>query len=149
MDITEIAPFFKPGRYPIYLQSCCRCTETELQQFSQDFHPQSLLPGKTYWLHLEADGSFTVRWGENGNEIPCLSETENWVYQYLCFFYCFHFWKGQQGLKKEHRDHLYALVADLSNRLDESVDIHVLMDRARSMNTPTRKNVKQHAKTPP
>ena len=101
-----------------------------LRRFIQEFKPVRLLPGKDYWLHLESDGRFTVRLGINGEEIPCLSETENWVYHYLCYLHLLRFWNE---MRKRCRFPVLIspiLIRDFSDRLDENVNFNTLLEQA-------------------
>ena len=149
----ELSCFLAPGVYPVRLHQykdpaqrypgnlgqatrsigSTRSFRDYLRQFIRSFQPQRLLPGKDYWLHLEADGRFTVRLGIHGEEVPRLSEAENWVYHYLCFLHLLRFWDGMQDLRNYKDVKLPVLIHDFSKYLDESVNQVSLFAQARSL----------------
>lgn len=122
-DIGECRCFEKPGAYPVRLHRNGKPAQKS---------PQRLLPGKDYWLHLETDGRFTVRKGIDGEEIPCLSETENWVYHYLCFLQKIRLWDESQAADPEYM-RFPVVIRDFSGRVDESVDIKPLYAQAETL----------------
>lgn len=104
-----------------------------LHQFIQRFQPQQLVPDKNYWLQLEPDGRFVVRLGICGEELPNLSETERWIYHYLCFLQLLRFWDGMQQLRNYKDVKLPVLIRDFSEHLDGSVDIRALYARTNGL----------------
>ena len=102
----------------IYLRSLSGRPDGHLTRFIRTFRPERLLPGKDYWLHLEADGRFSVRLGKTGEELPHLSETENLVYRYLCLVQLLRFWEQTGQLPKE----TCVGLRDFSHRLEEGTD---------------------------
>lgn len=127
--------FWTPGVYPVRLPQCKDGTGSPhcLRQYIRDFQPQRLLPNKEYWLQPEADGSFTLRLGKNGEELPCLSETESRIYHYLCYLHSLHFWDSMQQLHCDQAIRLPILLYDLTDRVDEEVDIQPLLAQAESL----------------
>jgi hypothetical protein len=126
-------------RYPGNLEEATRSIGSTrsfrdyLRQFIRSFQPQRLLPGKDYWLHLEADGRFAVRLGTHGEEVPRLSEAENWVYHYLCFLHLLRFWDGMQDLRNYKDVKLPVLIHDFSKQLDGNVNQVSLFAQTRSL----------------
>lgn len=91
------------------------------------------MPDKDYWLQLEPDGKFVVRLGICGEELPNLSETERWIYHYLCFLQLLRFWDGMQQLRNYKDVKLPVLIRDFSEHLDGSVDIRALYARTNGL----------------
>lgn len=53
-----------------------------------DLHfPLRLVPNKDYWVYETEDKSLAVRLGTTGEDLPCLSETEQVLFQYVCALY--------------------------------------------------------------
>lgn len=137
----ELSCFSKPGAYPVRLhqykdpvrrypgdlrEATCSIGSTRsfrdhLRHFIRNFPPKRLLPDKNYFLQLEADGRFVVRLGIDGQPIPHLSETEYWLYHYLCFLHLLDFWDGMQDLRNAQAVKLPLLIQDFSRRLDTSI----------------------------
>ena len=63
-----------------------------LRQYIRNFQPEPLLPGNELWLHLERDGRFSLRLGPNGEEVNDFSESDFFIFQYLCFLHIRRFW---------------------------------------------------------
>lgn len=49
--------------------------------------PLRLVPGKDYWVYETNDKNLAVRLGTTGEDLPCLSETEQVLFQYVCALY--------------------------------------------------------------
>lgn len=49
--------------------------------------PLRLVPGKEYVVYETADGTLGVRLGTTGEDLPCLSETEQVMFDYLYALY--------------------------------------------------------------
>lgn len=53
-----------------------------------DLHfPLRLVPNKDYWVYETEDKNLAVRLGATGEDLPCLSETEQVLFQYVCAIY--------------------------------------------------------------
>jgi hypothetical protein len=53
-----------------------------------DLHfPLRLVPNKDYWVYVTENKNLAVRLGATGEDLPCLSETEQVLFQYLCAIY--------------------------------------------------------------
>ena len=146
----KLSCFFGPGSYSVrlyqYGDPAHRCTDDfqestwgigttqtfrrYLRWFIRNFRPERLLPHKNYWLCLEKDGRFTVRLGKHGEKIPDLSETEHWVYHYLCYLHLLRFWNGMRKRCRYPVPDTPILIRDFSDRLDASVDFRKLLARA-------------------
>lgn len=153
LEEQELSCFFAPGVYPVRLHQykdpaqrypgdlwqatrsigSTRSFRDYLRQFIRSFQPQRLLPEKDYWLHLEVDGRFIVSLGIHGEEVPRLSEAENWVYHYLCFLHLLRFWDGMQDLRNYKDVKLPVLIHDLSKQLDGNANQVSLLAQARSL----------------
>ena len=101
-----------------------------LRRFIRTFRQEKLLPNKNLWLQLEKCGRFSVRLGRNGEELPDLSETDSYIFQYLCFLHLRRFWNGIRKRCRFPALVLPVMVRDFSDRLDESVDYDALLERA-------------------
>ena len=101
-----------------------------LRWFIRRFRPEPMQPGKLLWLHLEKDGCFTVRCGKNGEELPDLSETDRWVFRYLCFLQLHRFLAYARKRCRYPAIDLPVRIPDFSGRLDECVDFSALLARA-------------------
>ena len=49
--------------------------------------PLRLVPGKSYLVYETPEGTLAVRLGPNGEDLRCLSETEQILLDYLCSLY--------------------------------------------------------------
>lgn len=49
--------------------------------------PLRLVPNKDYWVYETDDQTLAVRLGTTGEDLPCLSETEQVLFQYVCALY--------------------------------------------------------------
>ena len=101
-----------------------------LRRFIRYFRPIRLLKDKNYWLCLDHDGKFSLRLGKKGQEIPHLSETENWIFHYVVFLQLVLFWDGAQAKKRHFFYKKPLLIRDFSPRIDESIDFDRLMSMA-------------------
>lgn len=53
-----------------------------------DLHfPLRLVPNKDYWVYETENINLAVRLGTTGEDLPCLSETEQVLFQYVCALY--------------------------------------------------------------
>lgn len=53
-----------------------------------DLHfPLRLVPNKDYWVYETENKNLAVRLGATGENLPCLSETEQVLFQYVCALY--------------------------------------------------------------
>lgn len=136
-DEGQFSRFLSPGGYPARLfplddpdnMGNSRIFRDYLRQFA----PQQLVPDKDYWLRLEPDGRLIVRLGQDGQEIPDLSETESRIYHYLCFLQRIHFWDSCHALRDYQAVQFPILVRDFSAKLDQRVDIYTLYDKAEAL----------------
>lgn len=100
-----------------------------LRRFVRSFQPEPLFPNSNLWLHLEKNGRFSVRLGKDNEEIASLSESDNYVFQYLCFLHIRRFWDGLRKCSRFPAMALPVLIRDFSDRLDEDVDYDALLRR--------------------
>lgn len=98
-----------------------------LRYLIRTFQPEKLLSSNDLWLHLEGNGRFSVRLGENGEEITALSEADNYVFQYLCFLHIRRFWNGLRKHCRFPAVKLPVMVQDFSDRLEENMDYDALL----------------------
>lgn len=101
-----------------------------LLNYIRTFQPEALPTNSTLWLHLEKSGCFTVRMGKDGEIITGLNETDNYVFQYLCFLHIRCFWNYLQESFRFPAVKLPVLIQDFSDRLNENIDYEMLLQRA-------------------
>ncbi len=145
--------FRGPGAYPVLLQQYLKRPEAFAEttkigtislsqtktfrhclcRFVQSFQPEKLLPGKDLWLYLEKNGRFTVRRRQDGARMPQLSETEQAIFQYLCFLELRRFWNVVRQKCRYPERRFSVVILDFSQRLDESVDFNALLLKAKEI----------------
>jgi hypothetical protein len=102
-----------------------------LRWFIRRFKPAKLLPDKNLWLCMERNGCFSVRLGRKGPRCVHLSETERYVYRYLCFLHLRRFHLEARKRCRYPAAAMPVVIKDFSDRMDESVDFTALLERAR------------------
>ncbi len=139
-----LACFDRNCTYELWLQQYLQFSELRtgsrtfrhcLRWFIRWFRKERLLPGKALYLHLEKDGIFTVRCGQSGKRIPHLSETEQWVFRYLCFLQLHRFWAYMRKRARFPAIDPPICIRDFSSRLDESVDFAALLKKAKAISS--------------
>ena len=105
-----------------------------LKTFIKDFKSETIRDGKRYELYLKKDGRYAVRYtGEN--DMPVfLSESEQTLFRYLCFFRTAEFWQGFEELRNLHCVKKPIIIADFLERLDESIDMQDVLERTKRLN---------------
>ena len=106
-----------------------------LLRFIHRFKPEPLLPNSNLWLHLEKTGRFSLRLGENGEEITSLSESDFYAFQYLCFLHIRRFWHIIRGRCRFPTVTLPLFVEDFSSRIKECADYDALLQRSIMVST--------------
>lgn len=101
-----------------------------LRRFIRNFQPEPLLPGHALWLHLEKSGRFSIRLGEQGEEITDFCEGDFYVFQYICFLHIFQFWSDWRKCCNFPPTTLPILIQDFSEQLDKHTDYEALLRRA-------------------
>ena len=101
-----------------------------VHRFIRNFQPERLLPEKNLWLDLGWDGVFYLRQGKYGQRLKYLSETDTWVFHYMCFLHLRRFWNGVRRWSHFPMLTYPVAIRDFSNRLDEGVDFSALLQRA-------------------
>ena len=101
-----------------------------LRRFIDDFVPERIRDGKEYEMILEKRIKYGVRCLVDSVAPPCLSETENILFRYLCFLKNVDFWRGFERLRNIHGVDKPLLIDGLTERLDMSVDPLPLLHRA-------------------
>ena len=117
----------------LLLRYCQPADEPYLRDFIQTFQPERLLPEKDLWLQLEKDGHFAVSLGKNGTKLENLSESDAYVFRFLCFWQLHRFLKGLRAWNQLPAVEYFLEVPDFSDRLDESVDYEALLARAENV----------------
>ena len=105
-----------------------------LAEYIRNFRPDSLVCGKPYELILNRDGRFIVVNKDTGRETDALSESEKTIYRYLCFLHTARFWQEFEVMRNMHYEPEPLVIHNFSNRLDASMDMKELLDRARILN---------------
>ena len=101
-----------------------------LHRFIRSFRAEPLLSGSNLWLQLEKNGRFSLRLGENGEEITDFSEGDFCVFQYLCFLHIRRFWDDVRKCCGFPVAMLPVLIPDFSERLEKGVDFNALLQRS-------------------
>ena len=98
-----------------------------LWHFKKDFTPELLRVGKPYSIILRDDGVYDVE--GDGVEV-FLSESEQRMFRYICFLRTAEFWHGFENLRNMHSTKRPLVITNFLERLDESIEIQPLLDRA-------------------
>ena len=101
-----------------------------LHRFIRNFQAEPLFSGSNLWLHIEKSGRFSLRLGENGEEIADFSEADFCLFQYLCFLHLRRFWDDVRKCCGFPVAMLPVLIPDFSERLEKGVDFNALLQRA-------------------
>ena len=106
-----------------------------LHRFIRNFRAEPLLAGSNLWVHLEKSGRFSLRLGENGEEITDFSEADFCVFQYLCFLHIRRFWDDVRKCCGFPVVILPVFILDFSEQLEKGVNFNALLQRALSVAT--------------
>ena len=101
-----------------------------LHRFIRNFRAEPWFSGSNLWLHIDKSGRFSLRLGENGEEIADFSEADFCVFQYLCFLHLRRFWDDVRKCCGFPVAMLPVLIPDFSERLEKGVDFNALLQRA-------------------
>ena len=95
-----------------------------LKNYIRTYEPQRLRKDKEYLLILNDNGEFKVTHPDMPiDSMPCLSESENVIFHYLCFLSLSEFWYGIAQIKDIHHARRPLLISDFVERIDSSVNI--------------------------
>ena len=108
-----------------------------LSDFKRGFEAERLRPDKAYELVLGQDGRYDVSHPLIDRAGDTLSESEQILFQYLCFLRTAEFWRGFEKLRNLHGLEKPLLIRDFVERLDESIDVGELMRRTAALNRQT------------
>lgn len=100
-----------------------------MTQYVKGFKPEILRDGKPYELVLKQDGCFGVHDPRNRGGEVFLSESEERMFDYLCFLQTAEFWRGFEEIRNLHSIKKPLIIINFFERLDESVDTRELMRR--------------------
>ena len=106
---------------------CC------LQRFIRRFQPEPLWPDHDRWLHLEPNGRFSLRLGENGEEVTNVSEGDFFAFQFTCFLHLRRFWSEVRMRYRYPSATLPILMPNFPERSDEGGEYESLLQRAASV----------------
>ncbi len=101
-----------------------------LLNFIRTFQPEALPTNNALWLHLEKSGCFTVRFGKDGEIITGLNETDNYIFQYLCFLHIRSFWNYLQEYCRFPAAKLPIFIWGFPGDLEEYRDSGALLELA-------------------
>lgn len=99
-----------------------------LHRFIRNFQPEPLLSGRDLWLHLEKNGRFSLRLGKNGEEITDFSESDFYIFQYLCFLQVRRFWDAVRKCCCFPAATPPALIRDFSSFVENDGDYVALLE---------------------
>ena len=108
-----------------------------LKSFIDTFEPEPLCIGKSYALYLSQDGRYTVRYRDSGAVTNMLSASEKMLFKYLCFLRTAEFWHGFEELRNLHGIKKPMLISGFLEKLDESIDVRELLNRAKKLKRQT------------
>jgi hypothetical protein len=101
-----------------------------LRRFIRNFQPEPLSPSSNLWLHLEKNGRFSLRLGNNGEEITDFGEGDFCAFQYLCFLHIRRFWDDVRKCCRVSAVTLPLIVRDFSSALKNEKDYAALLELA-------------------
>ena len=101
-----------------------------LHRFIRNFRAEPLLAGSNLWVHLEKSGRFSLRLGENGEEITDFSEADFCVFQYLCFLHIRRFWDDVRKCCSVSAATSPVLIRDFSHVVKNKKDYATLLELA-------------------
>lgn len=104
-----------------------------LHRFIRNFQPKPLLPGSKLWLHLDKSGRFYLRLGSHGDEINDFSESDFYIFQYLCFLHIRHFWDYVRKHCCFPDASLPILIRDFSHLFESNTDYAALLKLSRQV----------------
>lgn len=127
-------------QYLLYHEAFAESSSTKtfrhyLRRFIDDFKPEPISLSDNLWLCLERDGRFSVCLGERGDEISNLGESENFVFQFLCFLQLRKFWQGFRRKSRFPAPLLPLFIEDFSDKLKVSADYTALLLQAAELSS--------------
>ena len=108
-----------------------------LHEFIKSFEPELLRDGKGYEIVLEKDGRYAVRCRTHGLRSNMLSESERMMFKFLCFLRTAEFWHGFEEIRNLHSIKKPLLISGFLEKLDESIDVRELLNRAEKLKRQT------------
>ena len=117
--------------------SCVKAFRKYLRSFIENFEPELLREDKEYELVIEKNGTYAARCKLNGRVTQSLSETERMLFKYLCFLRTAEFWDGFEQLRDMHSIKRPMIISGFCEKLDESVRVDGLLQRAASIRKQT------------
>ena len=104
-----------------------------LHDFLDNFEPELLRDGKGYEIFLSENGRYAVRYKDSGTVTTMLSASEKMLFKYLCFLRTAEFWHGFEEIRNFHCIEKPLIISGLLERLDESIDVRELLNRAKKL----------------
>lgn len=109
-----------------------------LKNYIRTYRPQRLREDKEYLLILDNNGEFKITHPNLSiDAMPCLSESENMIYHYLCFLNLSEFWYGIEQIKDIHHVRRPIIISDFVERIDSSIDITEYIVRTQKLGRQT------------
>ena len=108
-----------------------------LHDFLDNFEPELLRDGKGYEIFLSESGRYAVRYKDSGTVTTMLSASEKMLFKYLCFLHTAEFWHGFEEIRNLHCIEKPLIISGFLERLDESIDVRDLLNRAEKLKRQT------------
>ena len=108
-----------------------------LHDFLDNFEPELLRDGKGYEIFLSESGRYAIRYKDSGTVTTMLSASEKMLFQYLCFLRTAEFWHGFEEIRNLHCIEKPLLISGFLEKLDESIDVRDLLNRAKKLKRQT------------
>lgn len=105
-----------------------------MDRFIRDFKPERLREDKEYWLNLNRNGEFRlVHPSADGAAATALSETDEILYQYLCFLHLSVFWSEINKVQPTRSVEKPLMVSDFIERVDHTMDLMPYIEGTRKL----------------
>ena len=108
-----------------------------LHDFLNNFEPELLRDCKGYEIFLSKSGRYAVRYKDSGPVTTMLSASEKMLFKYLCFIRTAEFWHGFEEIRNLHCIEKPLIISGFLERLDESIDVRDLLNRAEKLKRQT------------
>ena len=105
-----------------------------LRDFIRNFKSEPICPGKKYQFLLSEDGSYVASYTDCDGMPVLLSECESVLFRFLCALRTAEFWRGFEEMRNLNAVKKPFVIKGLLERIDESLDIGYLLDRAVKIN---------------
>lgn len=99
-----------------------------LRSYIKNFEGETICDGKQYEIVLK-NGIYSVRHKNDLDVSVCLSESEQILFNYLCFLRTMEFWQGFEEMRNLNEIKKPLLIKNFLCRLDEAIDTSYILKR--------------------